>query len=124
VGFRLGAGVVVVVHLAYVVFVLVGGFLAWRWRSLARYHVPAVMVSAALPLAGLDCPLTDLEKWLHTQAGDAPYTGGFIEHYLVEPILSGGLTPDLHLVLRVATITVVAVAYVGVLSLRRQAASR
>jgi len=115
----LAAGVVVAVHLAFVVFVLVGGFAAWHWRQLLRPHLVAVGVSAALALAGLDCPLTELEKWLRELAGDVPYRGGFISHYLVEPVYSPGTTPTVRVVLRVVTVAITLAAYVGYLARRR-----
>ena len=117
-GYRLAAWLVVVVHLAFAAFVLVGGFAAWRRRSLIRLHLPAVAVSASLALAGLDCPLTNVEKWLRRRAGEAPYGGGFIAHYLVTPIHPGGVTPAIRVGLRVFTVAVVAVAYAGLVALR------
>lgn len=111
--FRGAATLVVVVHLAFVVFLLAGGFLAWRWPALLKVHVPAVLTSAALALAGLDCPLTDLEKWLRTQGGVPTYEDGFIAHYLVEPLTGGGITPTLRMGLRISTVAVVLLAYLG-----------
>lgn len=117
-GFRLAALVVVLAHLAFVVFVLAGGFLAWRRPGVLRLHVPAVAISAGLAVAGLDCPLTNIEKGLLRRAGETPYRGGFIEHYLVGPIV-GPMTPSLRVGLRVFTIAWVLVAYVGVIWNRR-----
>jgi hypothetical protein len=122
-GYRVAAAAVVAVHLAFVVFVLVGGFLAWRWPGVLRVHIPAVVVSAALALAGLDCPLTELEKWLLEMAGEVPYRGGFISHYLVEPVYAPGTTPAVRVLLRVATVAITVVAYGGYL-LRRRAPAR
>ncbi len=122
-GYRLAAVVVVVVHLAFVAFVLVGGFVAWRRPSILRFHIPAVALSAVLALAGLDCPLTELEKWLLAQAGEVPYREGFISHYLVEPVYPPGTTPTVRLILRIATVAIIVVAYAGYL-LRRRAATR
>ena len=116
--FRLAALAVVLAHLAFVVFVLVGGFVAWRRPGLLRLHVPAVAISAGLAVAGLDCPLTDFEKHLLRRAGVTPYRGGFVEHYLVGPV-AGPMTPGLRLGLRILTVTVVAVAYAGVIWRRR-----
>ena len=117
-GYDVAALVVVLAHLAFVVFVLAGGFLAWRWRRLLPLHLLAVATSGGLAVAGLDCPLTDLEKWLRRLAGDEPYTGGFIAHYLVEPVLGAGITPEVRIGLRVFTIAAVAAAYVGGMMLR------
>jgi asparagine N-glycosylation enzyme membrane subunit Stt3 len=99
--------------MAFVVWVLVGGFMAWRWPRLLRYHIPAVAVSAALALAGLDCPLTEVEKGLREAAGDVPYRGGFISHYLVEPVYAPGTTPTVRVVLRVATVAITVAANGG-----------
>jgi hypothetical protein len=125
VGYRLAAWLVVVVHLAFVAFALVGGFVAWRWPSLIRLHVPALVLSASLAVAGLDCPLTDVEKWLRRRAGDVTYRDGFIAHYLVAPVHPAGMTPTIRVGLRVFTVVVVAASYTGVVALRpRLKASR
>ncbi len=123
-GYRVAAVVVVAVHLAFVVFVLVGGFLAWRRPRLLRFHIPAVAISAALALAGLDCPLTELEKWLRERGGQVPYDGGFISHYLVEPVYPPGTTPTVRVILRVATVAIIVVAYGGCLLLLHRARLR
>lgn len=122
-GYRLAAGGVVAIHMSFVAFVLVGGFVAWRRPSILRSHVPAVALSAALAIAGLDCPLTEVEKWLLEQAGEVPYDGGFISHYLVEPVYAPGTTPTVRVILRIATVGIISVAYGGFL-LRRRAAPR
>src|SRR5262249_2928244 len=101
-GYRLGAVLTVAVHLAFVGFVLVGGFAAWRWRAVLPWHIAAVAISGALAVTGLDCPLTAVEKWFRRHAGVSVYKGGFIAHYLVP----GGMTPGRRLALRVATVAV------------------
>lgn len=104
-GYRLAAALVVVVHLAFVAFVVGGGYLAWRWRTVAPLHLTALAISVSLALLGLDCPLTDLEKWLRKQAGERVYRGGFIAHYLVPG--------DTTTALRVATVAVVSIPYIA-----------
>lgn len=115
--FRAGAVVVVVLHLAFVVFVLAGGYLAWRWRRVLPFHLAAVAVSGGLAWAGLDCPLTDIEKWFRRRACDPVYRGGFIAHYLVP----GDMTSATRLVLRIVTVAVVAVAYIRLMVTSRAA---
>src|SRR5687768_7782194 len=58
------ADLVVVLHLAFIVFVLAGGYTAWRWPRLAWAHIPALAIVATLFALSADCPLTDLEKYL------------------------------------------------------------
>src|SRR5205823_3431516 len=81
--YRLLADLVVGVHLVYLAFVAVGGALAWRWRRLVWPHLAALTVAFVSVTVGFDCPLTNVEKWLRRRAGDRPYHGGFIDHYIV-----------------------------------------
>jgi hypothetical protein len=80
------AWTVAVLHGAAVLFMLVGGLLALRWPRLLWVHVPIALAILAVYLTGSDCPLTDLELWLRAQAGTSGYTGGFIGHYVTEPL--------------------------------------
>ena len=83
------ADVVVLVHVTFIAFVLVGGFLAWRWPRVVWAHVPAALVIGVLFAFGADCPLTNLEKFLRRQAGDAVYRDGFVAHYLLPGVPDG-----------------------------------
>ena len=83
---RLAADAVVLVHLAFVVFVVVGGFLAMHWPRITWLHVPAALWGAWAELTATICPLTPLENALRHRAGETGYEGGFIEHYLI-PVL-------------------------------------
>lgn len=76
------ASFVVVVHLAFLAYVVVGGFLALRRFALIWPSVAVTVYAAVITIAGFQCPLTILEKWLLVQAGRTPYEGSFISHYL------------------------------------------
>jgi len=69
------ADLVAITHAAFIVFLLVGGFVAWRLPRLVLVHIPAVVVTAALFAFGADCPLTDLEKYLRHRSGEPAYRG-------------------------------------------------
>lgn len=84
--FHLLADGTVLLHGAFVLFVLFGGLAALRWRRLARYHLPAALWGAAIELGGWICPLTYLENYFRRLGGGTGYGGTFIERYL-EPIL-------------------------------------
>jgi hypothetical protein len=90
--FTIAADVVVALHMVFVAFLLVGGFVAWWWPGAALIHVLALVVSAGIYLGGHDCPLTNLEKNLRTRGTGSVYTDGFIAHYLVTPLFAGGMT--------------------------------
>jgi hypothetical protein len=86
------ADLIMVLHLAFVLFVAVGGLLAWRWPGVAYAHVPSFLWGAWIHLAGRICPLTPLENHLRARAGASGYTGGFVEHYLL-PVLYPDFLP-------------------------------
>jgi Protein of Unknown function (DUF2784) len=114
---------VAAVHLAAIVFMLTGGFLAWRWPRLLWRHAPLAAAILAINLARADCPLTVLELRLREAAGERPYSGGFIGHYLVEPVHSGGITPGVQLTLYLVALMPNIVAY-GFLAARHRARAR
>jgi hypothetical protein len=92
--YRLLADFVVLVHGAFVVFVVLGGFLAlWNLRW-AWVHLPAAIWGAWVEFAGRICPLTPLENHFRGLAGERGYAGGFIEHYIVPLLYPVGLTRD------------------------------
>ena len=80
------AGAVAVLHAAAVLFMLTGSFLALRWPRVLWLHVPVSLAILALYLTGSDCPLTTLELRLRERAGRPGYRGGFIGHYITDPL--------------------------------------
>jgi Protein of Unknown function (DUF2784) len=90
---RLAADAVVALHLAFVVFVVLGGILAWRKPMLAWLHLPAALWGAYAELTATVCPLTPLENALRASAGTAGYSGSFVEHYVMPLLYPVGLTP-------------------------------
>jgi hypothetical protein len=113
--YRLAADAVLVLHLAFVVFVLLGGFLVLRWRKLAWAHLPAVAWGALIEFSGWICPLTPLEIALRRAAGDAAYAGDFVEHYIVALLYPESLTRDVQVALGIFVVLLNAVIYAAVL---------
>lgn len=108
------ADLVVVAHAAFVCFVVAGGLLALRWPRAAWLHLPAAAWGTWIELSGGICPLTPLEQRLRRAAGEAGYSGGFIEHYL-EPVLYPiGLDRRTQLVLGILVIGINAAVYLKV----------
>lgn len=108
---RFAADVVVIVHFAFVVFVVLGGFLVLRWRRLAWIHIPAAIWGALIEFAGWICPLTPLEQRLRLRGGEAGHAGGFVEHYLLPQLYPAGLTRQTQWVLGAFVLLVNVVAY-------------
>lgn len=117
------ADAVAAAHLAAIVFMLTGGLLGWRWPRLLPWHAATAGAILAVNLAGLDCPLTTLELRLRAAAGEAAYSGGFIGHYLIEPLHAPGITPAVDLLIYAVALTPNVLAY-GVLALRRRRAAQ
>ncbi len=97
--YRILADLVMAVHFAFILFVILGGLLALRWRAAAWVHVPCFVWGAAIITVGWVCPLTPLEVSLRRSAGEAGYDGSFIEHYLLPLIYPGELGPAVRWVL-------------------------
>jgi Protein of Unknown function (DUF2784) len=110
------ADLVAFTHAAFVAFLLVGGFVAWRWPRLVWAHLPAVVVTATVFAFGADCPLTDLEKYLRREAGERAYRDGFIAHYLL-PMVADGVRA---IAVPVVVVVVTAIAYGGYIARRRR----
>jgi Protein of Unknown function (DUF2784) len=86
------SNLVLLFHLAFVLFVVLGGFLVLRWKSLAWLHVPAFLWGALIELAGWVCPLTPLENWLREKGSGLVYRTDFIEHYILSLLYPYALT--------------------------------
>ena len=86
------ADLVLIVHLAFVVFVLGGGLLMLKWRWIAWLHLPAALWGAVVEFTGEICPLTPLENWLRAQDGEIPSSSDFITQYLLPILYPGDLT--------------------------------
>lgn len=109
--YRLLADAVLLLHLAFIVFVVFGAFLVWRFPRLAWLHLPAVAWGAFVELAGYPCPLTPLENHFRRLSGAAGFGGGFVEHYLVPTIYPQDLLREGQIALGIAVIVINVVAY-------------
>ena len=117
--FRLAADGVLLLHLAFILFALLGAAMAVRWRWLPLVHLPAAAWGVFVELTGRICPLTYLENFLRIKAGQSGYTESFIEHYLLNIIYPSGLTREIQFALA-ATVVVVNIAIYGWLISRRR----
>ena len=105
------ADVVLVVHFAFVLFVVLGGLLVLKWPRSAWAHVPAAVWGTAIEFGGWICPLTPLENRLRELAGESPYRGDFIARYLMPVIYPEGLTREVQVTLGAAVLAFNAAIY-------------
>ena len=96
---RLLADLVVLIHAAFVVFVVLGGLLVLYRRFFLWLHLPAAIWGFLIEVKGWICPLTYLENHLRHRAGEAGYSGGFVEHYVIPVLYPSVLTRNLQFVL-------------------------
>jgi hypothetical protein len=109
--YRILADGVVLLHAAFVTFVVLGGFLAWRWRWVVLVHVPCALWGIAIEYAGWICPLTPLENALRARAGLQGYGGGFVQHYVIPVLYPAGLTRPSQAALGTLALTVNVATY-------------
>ncbi len=95
------ADAVLILHLCFILFVVLGGLLVLRWPWVAWAHLPAAAWGALVEFAGWICPLTPLEVAFRHAAGSAAYGASFIEQYLVPIVYPSALTRELQMVLGV-----------------------
>jgi hypothetical protein len=120
---RLLADGVVMLHFGFILFVGFGGFLLLRWKWVAIPHLPAVAWAAAIEFRHGICPLTPLEQSLRRAAGEAGYSGSFIEHYLIPIIYPAGLDERLQYILGALVIVINLAVYGWVLFRHRHGAT-
>jgi|TARA_R110002095_G_scaffold123480_3_gene107275 hypothetical protein len=117
--YRLGADAVLLLHLAFIIFVLLGGLLvAWK-RGFLLLHLPAIAWGLFVELSGRPCPLTHWENLLRRLAGTAGYDAGFIEHYLLPLIYPAWLSVPVQYLLAAIVVVVNALIYGGLVWRRR-----
>ncbi len=109
--YALLADVILVLHVAFVGFVLFGGFVVLKWPHARWLHLPAVAWGAFIEFSGWICPLTPLENWLRRQGGAAGYTGDFLGHYFLALLYPEAFTPHIQIILGLVVVAVNAAIY-------------
>lgn len=97
--YRLLADLVVLLHAGFVLFVVLGGLCALRWPRAVWLHLPAALWGAGIAFLGGICPLTPLENHFRHLGGEAGYSGGFVEHYVLPALYPEGLTRGVQVAL-------------------------
>ena len=115
------ADAVVLLHVAYIAYVLLGALLVRRWPVTVWPHLAAVAWGVFIAVTQRVCPLTPLEVALRTRAGQVGYTGGFIEHYVLPVLYPAGLTPGVMVAEGVLVVVVNLGLYAWVWRARRLA---
>jgi hypothetical protein len=112
--------VTIIVHLAFIAFVVTGGIVARRRRWLTIVHLAALSWAVYAELSpGIVCPLTTVENLFAVRAGITSYRGDFVAHYLAPLIYQEGLPSNWQFALTVLVIAFNAFIYASFLWGRR-----
>lgn len=120
--YRIAADLVVLIHFVFIVFVVAGGFLVIRWQKVSLLHIPAVVWGVLIEFTGWICPLTPFENTLRWTGGEAGFSGGFIEKYIVSLIYPDELTRGIQILLGL-TVIIINVSIYGYLLWQRKVKS-
>ena len=104
--YRLLADLVVLVHFAFVVFVIFGGFFVARRRRVMPFHLAAAVWAALIEFGGWICPLTPLENRLREKSGSGGYQSDFVAHYILPILYPEGLTRETQIALGALVIVI------------------
>ena len=90
--YLLAADAVLLLHVLFVAFVVVGlllifagRLLSWDWVRnwwFRAIHLGAIGIVVLQAWLGVICPLTRIEMYLRDKAGDTTYAGSFVSHWL------------------------------------------
>jgi hypothetical protein len=118
--YRIGADAVLLLHLGFIVFVLLGGLLiAWK-RGFLLLHLPAMAWGIFVELTGRACPLTHWENLLRREAGGAGYEASFVEHYLLPLIYPAWLSVPMQYLLATVVVVTNLLVYGGLMWRQRR----
>jgi hypothetical protein len=111
IGYSILADIVVGVHFLFVLFVILGGLVAVKWRRIMSLHIAAAVWGALIEFAGWVCPLTPLENWFRDKAGQESYRSDFVARYLLPVLYPEGLTRSVQIALGVIVVALNLVIY-------------
>ena len=110
--YELAANLTLIVHFAFILFVVFGALLFFVTTKIIFIHFPALIWGSYIELTNSICPLTYLENWFLHKANLTTYSEGFIQNYLVPIVYPANLTKDIQIYLGIALIVINIVIYV------------
>jgi hypothetical protein len=109
--YKLLADFVLLLHFAFIIFVIFGGLLALKDVKWAWLHIPAAVWGVLVEFAGWICPLTPLENWLCSRAGAGTYQESFIAHYLLPLIYPTEFSRNVQIILGAGVVLISLLIY-------------
>ena len=109
--YELAADLTLIVHFAFILFVIFGALLFFITTKIVFIHIPAFICGSYIELTHSICPLTYLENWFLHKVNLTTYSEGFIQNYLVPIVYPINLTKDLQIYLGIVLIVINIVIY-------------
>ena len=109
--YEFAANLTLIVHFAFIIFVVFGALLFFVATKIFYVHIPALIWGIYIELTHSVCPLTYLENWFLHKANLTTYSEGFIQNYLVPIVYPMNLTKDLQIYLGITLIVINIVFY-------------
>jgi hypothetical protein len=113
--YRFLADALVLMHIGFILFAVLGGLLVLRWRFFAFLHLPAAGWAVFVQISPNYCPLTSWENQLRLSGGQAGYPNSFVDHYLLPVLYPPALTRELEIFLGIVVLMINLVVYAWVL---------
>ena len=102
--YEFAADLTLIVHFAFIIFVVFGALLFFVSTKIIYVHVPALIWGIYIEITHSICPLTYLENWFLQKSNLTTYSEGFIQNYLVPIVYPTNLTNDLQTYLAIVLI--------------------
>ena len=114
--YEIAANLILLVHFAFIIFVVLGGLLFFASSKIIFIHIPALIWGIYIELTSSTCPLTYLENWFLHKANLITYSGSFIQNYLVPIVYPVNITKDLQIFLGIGLIVINIVIYAFIIN--------
>ena len=109
--YELAADFALIVHFAFIIFVIFGALLFFVLRKIIYVHLPALFWGIYIELTHSICPLTHLENWFLQKANLERYSESFIQNYLVPIVYPKNLTEDLQIYFAIVLVVINSIIY-------------
>jgi hypothetical protein len=114
--YEMAANLTLIVHFAFILFVVFGALLFFVSTKIVFIHIPAFIWGSYIELTHSICPLTYLENWFLHKSNLTTYSEDFIQNYLVSIVYPTNLSTDLQIYLGIAIIVVNMIIYGFIIS--------
>ena len=109
--YEIAADLTLIIHFAFIIFVVFGALLFFISTKFIYLHVPALIWAIYMELTHSVCPITYIENWFLQKANLATYSECFIQNYLVSIVYPNNLTEDLQIYLAIVLIVTNMIMY-------------